>query len=472
VQERNELKLKQDSERLTRQVETQRTLELDLQQQEWAKEIGDLNDQIEVKTIERKQLEAEMRKEIQEKQAKLTEMKRELESLEEAWKEEKRQLMNDWNVKFENLRGQFKEEERQNEEARRMSIEDYEKRLDELKGELAAAEERKTRELNQIKTEVVQEQEQGEREICNLKTEFSRLSAEHSRRIIELETRLVTTQRAAIVEQQKLEASKRKELQVLEAELWKTISDGKQRLSEFSLRKLELHQKQELELQQMRMDVEQARLDAQFQISEFQRQKTHEQAELEHQHKHELDLLDLELQRIQEESNQLKEHQMVEIGKVRESHQRRREEQQHEFEKQRSQIEKDNARILTEKQGIITDLEASIQEWEGKYRDREARPEDADYIQRLEELVQERQDGLEKLIASFRGFERELMNHESLYQKVFSRESQPQLPLNPVSDRRTRSQERDGIRSVNSAKRMPPLVSPLSMTPRTKIMPQ
>jgi hypothetical protein len=127
---------------------------------------------------------------------------------------------------------------------------------------------------------------------------------------------------------------------------------------------------------------------------------------------------------------------------------------------------------VTEKQGIIADLEASIEEWEGKYRNREARPEDADYIQRLEELVQERQDGLEKLIASFRGFERELMNHELVYQKMFSRESQPQLPLNPVSDRRTKCEERGGIKSVKSAKRIPPLVAPLSMSPRTKSMPQ
>jgi hypothetical protein len=221
-----------------------------------------------------------------------------------------------------------------------MSIEDYEKKLNELKGELAAAEERKTRELSQIKAEVVQEQEQGETEIYNLKSKFTQLSAEHSGRIIELETQLLARQKAAAVERQNLETSKRKELQNLEAELRKTVSDGKRRIQEFSLKKLELHQKQELELQQMKMDVEQTKLDAQFQISEFQRQKTHEQAELEQQHKHELDLLNIELQRIQEESDQLGEHQMDEIGKVQEAHQRGREVQQHEFEKQQGKSRK------------------------------------------------------------------------------------------------------------------------------------
>jgi hypothetical protein len=161
---------------------------------------------------------------------------------------------------------------------------------------------------------------------------------------------------------------------------------------------------------------------------------------------------------------------MEEIGRVQESHQRRQEGQQQEFEKQRSQIQEENARVATEKQAIIADLEVSIQDWESKYRNREARPEDADYIQRLEELVQERQDGLEKLIASFRAFEKELMNHESLFQKVFPRESQLQLPLNPVTDQRARSEERGGIKSVNSAKRIPPLPTALPMTPRTKLI--
>jgi hypothetical protein len=180
-------------------------------------------------------------------------MKQELELLEEAWKEEKHQLVSEWNAKVDNLRGQFKEEERQNEEARRMSIEDYEKKLNELKSELEAAEERKTKELNQIRAEVVQVQEEGETEISNLRREFSRLSAEHSGRIIELEAQLIETQKAAVIERQNLEAAKTKELQCLEAELRQTISDGKRRIQEFSLLEPELRHKQELELQQMRM---------------------------------------------------------------------------------------------------------------------------------------------------------------------------------------------------------------------------
>jgi hypothetical protein len=232
------------------------------------------------------------------------------------------------------------------------------------------------------------------------------------------------------------------------------------------LRKLELQQKQELELHQMQMGVEQMRLDAQFKISEFQRQKNQEQAELDEQHKREIELLNIELHRIHEETDGLKERHMVEMQRIQESHAKRRDEQQQEFQKQRVTIEEDNARIVSEKLAIIADLEASIQEWETQYKNREARPEDADHIQRLEELVQERQDGLEKLVVSFRSFERELMSHETLYQKAFSRDSQ-QLPLNPVADRRAKKD--GGVKSVNSAKRIPQLVTPMRpATPRTK----
>jgi serologically defined colon cancer antigen 8 len=395
-------------------------------------------------------------------------MKRELESLEEAWKEEKGQMTSDWNVKFDGLCRQLKEEERQNEEARRMSVEDYEKKLEELKLELTAAEERKAKESTQIKAEFAEEQQRGAREIAELRGEFDRLSAEHCGKVAELESQLVETQRLADIERRNVEALRKQELQVLEDELRRTISEGKQKVQEISLRKIELQQKQELELHQMQTAVEQMRLDVQFKIAEFQRQKNQEQAELDEQHKHEIALLDIELHRVHEETDRLKDRHMEEMQKIQQSHAKRREEQQEEFQKQRAKIEEDNARTVSEKQAIIAELEASIQELETQYKNREARPEDVDHIQRLEELVQERQDGLEKLVVSFRGFERELMTHEALYQKVFSRDSQQQqLPLNPVSDRRAKKD--GGIKSATSAKRILQLVTPMRpTTPRTK----
>jgi hypothetical protein len=466
LQEKSQLSLKQEMERIRHQMESQRIFELDQKQQEWAKELSDLNDEIDVKTAERKQLEIGMKREIQEKQTKITEMRKELESLEEAWKEEKRQMTSDWNVKFEGLCRQLKEEERQNEEARRMSVEDYEKKMDELKLELTAAEERKAKESTQIKAEFAEEQQRGEQEIAELKREFDRLSAEHSGKVAELESQLAETQRLADIERRNVEALRKQELQVLEDELRRAISEGKQKVQEVSLRKLELQQKQELELHEMQMAVEQMRLDAQFKISEFQRQKNQEQAELDEQHKREIELLNIELQRIHEETDGLKQRHMEEMQRIQQSHAKRREEQQDEFQKQRVKIEEDNARMASEKQAIIADMEASIQEWETRYKNREARPEDADHIQRLEELVQERQDGLEKLVVSFRRFEKELTAHEGLYQKVFSRDSQ-QLPLNPLSDRRGKKD--GGVKSVSSAKRIPQLVTPMRPgTPRTK----
>ena len=75
--------------------------------------------------------------------------------------------------------------------------------------------------------------------------------------------------------------------------------------------------------------------------------------------------------------------------------------------------------------------------------------------------MQERQESLERIVSDFRSFENELMNHESLYHKVFSGDPPP-MPLNPISDRSLKKDT--SLKSVGSARKIPPLVSPV--TPR------
>jgi hypothetical protein len=217
----------------------------------------------------------------------------------------------------------------------------------------------------------------------------------------------------------------------------------------------------------MQTDLEQSKIDSQHRIAQYRRQKAHEQKQLENAHKHELELLNLELLRIQNDTDRLREQHTEEMGKIQAAQVQRREEQKEEFEKQRRKIEEDNERVLAEKQSIITDLENTIQEWENKYKNREARQEDTEFIQRLDELVQERSDSLELLVASFRAFERELVAHESTYHSVFSREAPP-VPLNPISDRRLKQDSAANLKAVSSTKRIPPLLTPRPSTPRTK----
>jgi hypothetical protein len=75
----------------------------------------------------------------------------------------------------------------------------------------------------------------------------------------------------------------------------------------------------------------------------------------------------------------------------------------------------------------------------------------------LEELIEEREEGLEKLTNAFHGFEEELANHEVAIRKAFTREP-PRAAMNPLADRRLKRES--GLKKVNSTKRMPPLTTP------------
>ena len=463
VQESHDLNLRLDMEAIAHNTKRDRAEELAQKRDVWEKEIAELQDQIETKTQERKQIEAKTQKEVSERQTKISAMKKELEKLEEDWKGEKQQFINDWETKLENLTKQIREEERQNEEARRMSVAQYEDMLNKLKDELAEAENRKTEELKKIKKETEEQKSKKEAEIEVLQKEAERLQSEHVGSVADLEKQLENAEKVSIQKQKDAEADRKSAVSALQDEFRKVRAEGRKKIQQAEDEMFKEKQEQERKLQEKRMELEQYQIDSQFNAGAFQRQKQLEFEQLENQQKHEIELMNIELHRIHNDTDHLKEVHMEEMRKIQELHDRRRMEQKDNFEKQRLKLEDDNNQAIAEKESIIRGLEASIQEWEDNYNNRAARPEDSSHIHRLDELIQERQDGLDKMGVTFQNFERELMTHETVYHKTYSGEPPP-MPLNPVADRRMKKERT--LKAVSSAKRIPPLVTPLAGTPR------
>ena len=462
VEETGELNLKLEMELIKNEAELRRSNKLEQYKEEWAKECATLQQQIETKMQEKSSIEAQMKKDVAERQAKILSMKKEMEKMENEWKEEKQKLINDWNIKFENLQKQFTEEERQNEEARRMSVKDYTAKLEELKNELAQAEEEKVKELARIKAETEEEKKKGEAEIAKLEAQVAKLAAEHQPSIADLENQVKQLEDETTKKQHEIEDKRKTDVASLNEELNRLIREGRQQCNEASAELFKLKQEHQRKLHNMRYDLKQTELDVQYQVMEHERKRQAELEQLANEQRHEIEVLNIELSRIQRETDQLKHRHVEEIQRIQELHEKRLEQQKLEFEDQRTKLEDENKRILEEKQNIVNDLEASIKELEAKYQNRDARPEDIEYIQRLEELVQERQDSLDKIVTDFRSFENELLTHENLYHKVFSGEPPP-MPLNPVADRRLKKEP--SLKSCNSARKIPPLVAPVS-TPR------
>ena len=125
------------------------------------------------------------------------------------------------------------------------------------------------------------------------------------------------------------------------------------------------------------------------------------------------------------------------------------------FEDEKNAINKEISDIEAAKRQTIADLEAETKKWEEKYNNRDARPEDLERIRKLEELIKERTEAIEKVQQELKHYQNELMNRETTYNKVFN--NKPQVGVLSALERKAK---RDAmIASVSMAPTLPPLPS-------------
>jgi serologically defined colon cancer antigen 8 len=123
------------------------------------------------------------------------------------------------------------------------------------------------------------------------------------------------------------------------------------------------------------------------------------------------------------------------------------------FDREREQITTETREIERVKRQAIADLEAETREWEEKYNSREARPEDIERIRKLEEMIRERTEAIEKVQHELKHYQTELMNRETTYNKVFN--NKPQVSVLTALEKKAK---RDAlIAAVGSAPKLPPL---------------
>ena len=109
--------------------------------------------------------------------------------------------------------------------------------------------------------------------------------------------------------------------------------------------------------------------------------------------------------------------------------------------------------IERSKRKEIADLEAEAKEWEEKYNSRGARPEDLEKIKKLEELIKERTEAIEKVQKELKHYQSELLNKETTYNKVFN--NKPQVGVLNALERKVKRDQM--IAQVGSSTKLPPL---------------
>jgi serologically defined colon cancer antigen 8 len=163
--------------------------------------------------------------------------------------------------------------------------------------------------------------------------------------------------------------------------------------------------------------------------------------------------LTTDLERLKAESDQQKKAHQDLLAQQQKSYDEKMATLKANFEQERDGITAEIKEIEKTKRQAIAELEAETKEWEERYNNREARPEDLERIRKLEELIRERTEAIEKVQQELKHYQSELLNRETAYNKVFN--NKPQVSVLTALERKAK---RDAlIAAVGSATKLPPL---------------
>jgi hypothetical protein len=213
-------------------------------------------------------------------------------------------------------------------------------------------------------------------------------------------------------------------------------------------------------LHEAKQKLEQAQIDAQYEIAAFEAAKEREVAQIENRQSHEVELLAIQLQEVQAETEKMRERHQQRMSELGELQRTRADAIEHEFESQKTKLENANNELIAQKEKRISELMASIRDCEAEMKGCGALPEDTDHIARLEEIVSERREAIEQLTNEYRMYEKAMLDNEASFNRLASdaasgRSDGAASLLGSVGGRRLR---KDGF-SVSSRK-IPTLVEP------------
>ena len=458
-EEKGNLSLKHATETFKQDTELRRSQEVEDQKEKWEIELADISVEIERKTTERKDIEAQMKKDEQDKRKQIQDLKDEIKQREASWVEEKQQLVNSWNEKFEVLKKQFEDEEHQNEAVRRMPANDCQKMIDDLNKQVTEEENRKATELAKINQEIEAEKKKSSQTIHKLEKKIQTLTGSSETSVEGLSKKLESLSSEKEEKLRQADDKRRETIRQRSKKLREVQRKCTEELNQKKADALKSTQEYERKLQEAKKRLEQAKLDSQFEIEAFEAQAAKETSQAENKHKHSLDLLNIELDTVQKDCEWIREAHTSRIRAMTELQSQQKAQSENEFKLHQQNTANDIQAIVAAKEAQIEALKKDIKECSDKTQGNSSRPETSGQIECLRTFLEERKESADRLERDFKKYEAAMTQHESLFARLASAnptsrsESQPTI-LTPVSVKRSRH---DG---TSSRRKTPTLVEP------------
>jgi serologically defined colon cancer antigen 8 len=453
LREAHEKRLKVDSDSLQKQIEDEKRSEMEALKLEWSRKLEDIRRRIVEKTKLRDNAEKFLSDECTKRENQIKQLKRELDELTNEWAAEKSRMNVEFAAKLSALQTSNADIERKHEESKRMKEEEFNQQMAQLTQELNRAKDQKEASISKLNEQIESLRRANAVEIDHLTREIAEADRHRTETIRGLNEEIETLKNEMNSELTRLNSEHQMLIEKLTAELEAVRSRN---VAELDRREQLLAETEQTNANLLR--------EIQSKLSDQERQQFDELSRLKQQHEQQIQELSAaqqkELQNAMRELDELRremENQRLNQEQMLSNEEReynaKMEALKNQYETERSRAIMEMRELEAEKKVLIGGLELEIKDWEDKFNNRGPRPEDLDRIRELEELIRTRTEQYERVVDKTKRMQADLIGTEISVNKVFT--EKPRVGVLSALERKVKRDQL--IAQVGSIPLLPPI---------------
>lgn len=464
AEERSEIDIKHTIEMTNHQIELKRQKSIEEERDRYENELASLSQDIQAKTIEKKNFDQQLKDDLTEYAHKTSELQKEVKTLESNWIEEKQKYTADWTEKFEKISAELNEEAKQNEEIRKYNEKKCQQTVEHLKAQMQVEEESLSKELSKVNRSYEEEKTKGETEINELKQSITNMSNNRTDNIESLQKTLEKLEEDSLLLIEKENSQKESEIQKENKITQEYRKKAQQEIQQLKTTFIEKKNENDKKILDMKIKSEQNQIDFQYLIDDFEFKKNVELELLKIRHNFELDLFGIELTSLQEEAERIQTQENNNIGTIKELQVKCIEELNQESSQIKTKVDTQNQIVFSEKSKLIEKLNQRIASLTNIQTSQKPRIEDLENIEKLEEILNERNEECEMLDSMIKRMEGFMIEHELHFwqlktEKKLTKPPSPPTIVAPVAQTASSSSKRlkkeNSVTILSSQRKLP-----------------
>lgn len=461
-------KRKADGEALQKELLEKQENEMQAIKEEKEKKLAEIDAQIDDRQRAKDNAEKYVNDEINKRQTKVSEIKREIQEIDTNWKNEKARLQSEFASKIASLKADHAEKEKRKKEMAEMKESEFKEEMNRLKAELTEITQRTTDENTDHQTFINNSKRSHVIQVKALKEEIEMLLSQREKLVADLNSQIEQFKNSSAEQRNNMTEQSSKTIGDLTKQLEKAKSEHETELRIINKEIDEKEKSHKEKLAALRVRNVQHDTELGMELNKIKEQDDKDLGKLKDVQNTEITNMSLQFMQLKQEYEKQRQQNMNSIQEQENEFNTYFAQKTQELNEEKRQIDEEIQMVERQKKEEINRIQAEIREWEDKFDNRGPRQIDLDLIDKLQSQLQERTEQLNKVKEGLKKTQAELMNMAKTLGKVFS--------SNPHSEDYTKLEHRfkhDALlastTTTGSSPHLPPLTrsNGSSNTPRS-----